>query len=81
MEDSINFEELIKKELKKNLDKKFTEYKNEKLKDLNIEIEKQRNKLIQSVLDSVAIIMERETGNYYPTINIQIEKRIVMKGD
>lgn len=81
MGDSINFEEIIKKELMKALDKEFTEYKNEKLKDLNIEIEKQRNKLIQSVLDSVSITMERESGNYHPTINIQIEKRIVMKGD
>lgn len=81
MGDNIDFEAIIRKQLEKELDKDFIEYKEQKLNELNVALECKRNKIIQNILDSITITVEREFGSMTPNINIRITNQIIKEGE
>lgn len=73
-------EDVIKKQIKEDIDKTFTEYKNEKLKELDYEIEKRRNEIVGNVVNGIKIyIEERQQLSLEPAINIRIVNNVIRK--
>lgn len=69
--------EVLKAEIEKQLNQKYEEWKEEKLKDLDIELELKRNKIISELLNSITIIQETEMYSNNPVINIRIDRKVV----
>lgn len=72
--------QIIKEQLKNQLDKDFDEYKNKCLQDLNASLELKRNSYITEVLNSINIYLENNSPyTLEPNILIKIEKKIIVK--
>lgn len=69
--------EIIKKELEKQINIEYTDYKAKKLEDLNIELERKRNNIVQDILNSITIM--NENMPYGLNIMIKVENRIIQK--
>lgn len=80
MED--NMVEILKKQIKVELEKEFAEYKKKKLTECNIELEKARNRIIEDTLNGISITLDKEFSSQNTIINIRIEKKVYLeKGD
>ncbi len=68
---------VLKKEIEKQINEEYTNYKNKKIQDLDYELEKKRNAIVQDILNSVSIMNE----NTLIGINmmIKVENRIILK--
>ncbi len=75
--DNNKWIEIIKKEIEEQINKEYTEYKQQKLQDLNIELEKKRNGVVKDILNSITIL--NETEPFGVNIMIRVENRIVQK--
>lgn len=77
MEDIENIKNVIKKEIEKQIDEEYTDYKNKKLQDLGYELERKRNETVQDILNSITIL--NENTPYGINIMIKVENRIIQK--
>lgn len=69
------FEKSIKSEIEKQINEEYTNYKEKKLQDLDIELEKKRNNIVQDILNSITILSNREPFDM--NIMIKVENRII----
>ena len=77
-----NLIEAIKKEIAKQVDKEYTEYKLKCLKDLDIELECKRNECVKSILNGIDVLISNDNPmTLEPDIHIRIEKKVYIKGD
>ena len=72
-----NWIEIIKKEIEKQINEEYTDYKNKKLQDLNYELEKKRNSIVQDILNSITIL--NENTPYGLNVMIKVENRVILK--
>lgn len=72
-----NWIEIIKKEIEKQINEEYTDYKNKKLQDLNYELEKKRNSIVQDILNSITIL--NEDSPFGTNIMIKVENRVILK--
>ena len=72
-----NWIEIIKKEIEKQINEEYTDYKNKKLQDLNYELEKKRNGIVQDILNSITIL--NEDSPFGTNIMIKVENRVILK--
>lgn len=72
-----NWIEIIKKEIEKQINEEYTDYKNKKLQDLNYELEKKRNSIVQDILNSITILSENTP--YGLNVMIKVENRVILK--
>ncbi len=77
MEEIKIWQEAIKKEIEKQINEEYTDYKNKKLEDLDIELERKRNVIVQDILNSITIM--NENTPYGLNIMIKVENRIIHK--
>lgn len=68
---------VIKKEIEKQVNEEYTDYKNKKLKDLDYELERKRNEIVKDILNSITIL--NENNPYELNIMIKVENRIIQK--
>ena len=71
------WKEVIRKEVEKQINADYTDYKNKKLDELNIELERKRNNVVQDILNSITIM--NENTPYGLNIMIKVENRIIQK--
>lgn len=75
-----NLIEVIKQEIRKGIDKEFTEYKNKCLEELEYKIESNRNECVKRVLDGIDVLLSADNPmSLEPNIMIRIEKKVVLK--
>lgn len=74
-----NMVEILKKQIKVELEKEFDEYKKKKLTECNIELEKARNRIIEDTLNGISIVLDKEIGSQNTVINIRIEKKVYLE--
>lgn len=79
MQDIENIKNVIKKELEKQINEEYTDYKNKKLQDLDYELERKRNEIVQDILNSI-IILNEDTPNGL-NIMIKVENRIILNNE
>ncbi|MCI8700042.1 MAG: hypothetical protein HFJ47_01710 [Clostridia bacterium] len=77
MQDIENIKNVIKKELEKQINEEYTDYKNKKLQDLDYELERKRNEIVQDILNSITILNEETPFGL--NIMIKVENRIIQK--
>lgn len=76
----IPFEEALKDSIKKCIDRDYTKYKEEKLKELDFILESKRNENVTEMLNGISIMEERNPYGLEPIINIRVEnKRYINK--
>lgn len=73
----MEFKEIIKKEIEKQINEEYTEYKEQKLQDLNIELERKRNEIVKDILNSITILISKEPCGI--NVMIKVENRIIQK--
>lgn len=73
----MEFKEIIKKEIEKQINEEYTEYKEQKLQDLNIELERKRNEIVKDILNSITILTSKEPCGI--NVMIKVENRIIQK--
>lgn len=77
-----NIDTILKNHIKEELNKAFTEYKNEYLEKLNNEMELKRNKIVGEALNGISIaISENSPYTNEPNINVvmHIKKDVYLK--
>lgn len=72
-----NWTEIIKKEVEKQINEEYSDYKNKKLQDLDYELEKKRNGIVQDILNSITIL--NEDSPFGINIMIKVENRVILK--
>lgn len=72
-----NWTEIIKKEVEKQINEEYSDYKNKKLQDLDYELEKKRNGIVQDILNSITIL--NEDSPFGTNIMIKVENRVILK--
>lgn len=74
MEDIKN---ILRKEIEKQINEEYTDYKKKKLEDLDYELERKRNEIVKDILNSIQILNENTPFgiNYM----IKVENRIIVK--
>lgn len=80
---SQDLTDCIKQKMKEELNTVYDKYIQQNLDKLQLEMESERNRIINSVLDGVRISVDNNSpyegfNNY--NINIRLENKIVMKG-
>ena len=74
--ENVQLIQIIYKQIQKDLDNKYTEYKNKCLQDLNLELESKRNEIIKSALDGIDIEMQENPYQLSPILHIVVEKKL-----
>lgn len=75
-----NLIDVIKQNIKQEIDKEYTEYKNKCLQELDYKIEANRNECVKKVLDGIDVLLSADNPmSLEPNIMIKIEKRVVLK--
>lgn len=69
------FMAMLKKQLESQINEEYTEYKNKKLQDLNIDLEMKRNEIVKDILNSVNILGQETPMGLQ--IMIKVENRII----
>lgn len=69
--------EVIKKEIKNQVNEEYTDYKNKKIKDLDYELERKRNEIVKDILNSITVL--NKNTPYGLNIMIKVENRIIQK--
>lgn len=77
MEDIQKWENVIKKEIEKQINEEYTDYKNKKIQDLDYELERKRNEIVKDALNSITILSENTPCGL--NIMIKVENRIIQK--
>ncbi len=72
-----NLIEIIKKEIERQINEEYTDYKNKKLQELNYELERKRNNIVQDILNSITIL--NENTPYGLNVMIKVENRVILK--
>lgn len=72
-----NWTKIIKKEVEKQINEEYSDYKNKKLQDLDYELEKKRNGIVQDILNSITIL--NEDSPFGTNIMIKVENRVILK--
>ena len=67
----------LRKEIEKQINEEYTDYKMKKLEDLDYELERKRNEIVKDILNSIQILNENTPWgvNYM----IKVENRIIVK--
>lgn len=73
----MEFVEILKKQIEEQINDEYTEYKNKKLADLNMELEQKRNEIVKDILNSITILNENTPMGMQ--IQIKVENRIILK--
>lgn len=76
-EDTRHWKEVMRKEIEKQVNEEYTDYKNKKLQDLDYELERKRNGIVQDILNSITILNEDTPCGL--NIMIKVENRIIQK--
>ena len=77
-----NLINVIKEEIKSQIEEEFDEYKQNCLKNLEYEIEKKRNSVVSSILNGISLqFSNTDMYRNEPVINIQIKKNVYLKED
>lgn len=76
-EDTRHWKEVMRKEIEKQVNEEYTDYKNKKLQDLDYELERKRNGIVQDILNSITILNEDTLCGL--NIMIKVENRIIQK--
>lgn len=79
MQDIENIKNVIKKEIEKQINEEYTDYKNKKLQDLDYELERKRNEIVQDILNSITILNENTPNGL--NIMIKVENRIILNNE
>lgn len=77
MENMQIWENTLKKEIERQINKEYTDYKNKKIQDLDYELERKRNEIVKDILNSVTMLSENTP--YGLNIIIKVENRIIQK--
>lgn len=67
--------------VERQINKTYTEYKNNCLEQLDREIEVKRNEIVKNVLDGIQISLDRSELGIEPIINIRISVNKIIKLD
>lgn len=79
VEQCNNLMNVIKQEVQKQVDKEYTEYKLECLKDLDYKLEMKRNECVKKILDGIDILLSADNPmSLEPTILIKVEKKVIL---
>lgn len=73
----MEFIQIIKKQIEEQINNEYTDYKNKKLDDLNIELEQKRNEIVKDILNSITIMSENSP--FGMNIQIKVENRVIVK--
>lgn len=74
-----NLIDVIKKEIQKQVDEEYTEYKIQCLKDLDYKLESKRNDCVKRILDGIDILLSADNPmSLEPTILIKVEKKVIL---
>lgn len=73
----MEFIQIIKKQIEEQINNEYTDYKNKKLDDLNMELEQKRNEIVKDILNSITIM--NENSPFGMNIQIKVENRVIVK--
>ena len=71
------FIEILRQELHKQINDEYTEYKIQKLKEFDWELESLRNEKVKNILDSINIATSQD--HMGTNIMIKIENKVILK--
>ncbi len=73
--DNETWIKILKNKLEEVINEEYTEYKEQKLNELNTELELKRNGIVKDILNSITIL--NENTPYGVNIMIKVENRII----
>lgn len=75
-----NLIDVIKAEIRKQIDSEYTEYKNKCLQDLDMQLEAKRNDCVKGILNGIDVLLSNDNPmSLEPTILIKVEKKVILK--
>lgn len=71
-----DIKEILQKQIEKQINEEYTDYKNRKLQDLDYELERKRNEVVKDILNSITILNEYTPNGL--NVMIRVENRVIV---